>query len=629
MRHDKHLSPALNLTERQDYFMNCWFNMVHQASVDSYRVRVMNPENVLQELLKMYELQVADDNDRRRVAEEALEIFKGEPILKNGKYAVLEDLTELLNQAIKAKTKESDDVPQDKTKANGFFKHSTLIQSFANELLVALRTNFLMDCFDWLESTLDNDDSSLSDDQKMELYAAIERVCRNLLSIALNDGSSLESLFQHYRGLKKMPDEAEAISEAPSKIHEPPTLPVESYDFMERFRKMRMHLTAPKKGHKLVFVLTDAKPQQFPEKIGNLSFSTTPPAALPASTEKEARYLKRSRFFVTATVEGRDGRAAGMIGYRQIGQILDLVRFEYDRSSVKLRAQFLLEDEDSNRHVLLHIPQIIPNPETELPPQKLEEFVDHLNGLVQREAMLSESKDRIFAAFRLYRVGADADIFENKLVNWWTALEYLAKGSKSNSGSIGGSVEAALAPTLFLAYLPKHLAVYRAMFKDMNGTITTPDGETIDIGTLTNKELYLLFKEQANHIALQELCASRPYLWHHLKPFMDAISTPTKLSELLKGHEQRLRWQIQRIYRARCDVVHSGHLVVNASLLCANLEYYLQVTLNSMLRSFQTVTTLRGPHEFFERTRHMHERITQQLAAKPASDALLIQSLNS
>lgn len=627
MRRDKHLLPTLNLTEPQNFFMNCWFNMVHQASVDSYRVRIMNPENILREFLKMYESQ-ADENDRRRVAQEANVILNGDPILLQDRYKIVKEFCELINLALRSKGDEDSAISQDKSKAQGFIKNATLIKSFSNELLSTLKTYFFTDCINWIEASLTQDTAQLSDTTRDKLYVDIERVCGNLISILLDDGVSFESLYQHYRGLVKSPVTS-SVSEDQSDADNLANHIAESYSFNDRFLEMKTRLTAPLGDHKLFFVLNNVnKPEQFPPVIGNLNFSATPPDPLPKNSVPANRFLRQSssRIFVSATIQGRDGRASGMIAYRQIGQVLDLVRFEFDKTSVELRPHFLLEKD--NRHVLLRIPQIIPNPETELPPQNLEEFVKHLNGLVQRETMHSESKDRIFSAFRLYRVGADAEIFENKLVNWWTALEYLAQGGKSGGGSIGGSVESALAPTLSLAYLPKHLSVYRAMFREINGTITMPNGDILDIGSLTNENLYKLLKDTSNKPALQNLCANNPYLWHHLRHFIDAISTPTGLQTLLKAHDQRLRWQIQRIYRARCDIVHSGQQVVNASLLCANLEYYLQVTLNSMLRSFQTVATLQGPHEFFERTRHKYERIMQELSSKTPNDTLLIQSLS-
>ena len=80
MRIDKLIPKQLTLSERQRFFLSAWFNLSHKGSLDSYRVRVMNPINILRELIAMYQPH-ADENDRRRVAEEVIDIFTDQPII--------------------------------------------------------------------------------------------------------------------------------------------------------------------------------------------------------------------------------------------------------------------------------------------------------------------------------------------------------------------------------------------------------------------------------------------------------------------------------------------------------------------------------------------------------------------
>lgn len=56
--------------------------MAHESSLESYRLRAMNPINILREFDKLYELTHADDRDRAIVAAEANEILADHPILK-------------------------------------------------------------------------------------------------------------------------------------------------------------------------------------------------------------------------------------------------------------------------------------------------------------------------------------------------------------------------------------------------------------------------------------------------------------------------------------------------------------------------------------------------------------------
>ena len=76
--------------------------------------------------------------------------------------------------------------------------------------------------------------------------------------------------------------------------------------------------------------------------------------------------------------------------------------------------------------------------------------------------------------------------------------------------------------------------------------------------------------------------------------------------------------------------MHAGRQVITASLLCANLEFYLRMTLKSMLKGFSNVATLMGPAEFFERQRHQFGKVLQELQPEKGapSDTLLIASLD-
>jgi hypothetical protein len=625
MRADKHLDTSLDLTSRQLFFLSCWFNMVHQSSLDSYRVRVMNPLNILRELRKMYEPH-ADEADRRRVGEEAIEILGKHPVLEGSasRFPALEDTLALLNDAVAKSKKEGASSDSTEKAEHAFKKNGTLIHSFVNQLEAALRERFLSESFDWLDAALTAEPVHETPKARRAVQTSIERVCRDILSVSHDDGFSLESLFQIYRLMVREPS-SKAQAPAPGVAEDA----AQAYDFLVLFRRVRELLVSPQRTYRVVFVIRGASAQasMFHGTYDRIRISDQPhdlPADLPTRALK--RYMPHpQRLFADATVQGRDGRSAGMSAFRQIGQILDLMRFEYDSRSLELDNEFLLIDEDEQ--IMLPIPQLIPNPEADPPTRKLEEFVQHLNGLAGRDGTQTESRDRIFAAFRLYRVGSDAPMFENKLVNWWTGIEYLTKGGKSAGGQIGPSVEAALAPTLGLIYFPKHLAAFRSMLAHIGAELTV-EGTHTKVDALSNEALFRILKDPAQHAELEQACNGWPYLWHHLEEFIDTIAQPAKILAVLKAHERRVRWQIQRIYRARCDIVHSGQQVVMAGLLCANLEYYLRMTLKSMLRAFQEVSTMKGAGEFFERRKHQYDRVMKQLDGQRGSDALLIETLN-
>lgn len=647
MRLDQQLNAAaLGINTRQQFFLSAWFNLVHQHSLDSYRVRVMNPLNILRELRRMFDPPASDD-DRRVVALEALDILHNHPVItvNAAKHTGLPDAVAFIAEAVEAKE-------------GGFKKNILLLRSFMREAETALEQHFLADCFTWMEATLHTIPAGETQEQLTASYVSIERVCRDIVSVAHDQGFSLESLFHLYRQfLPKDPSgvwshrpQPEAAVAAGTAISAQPTgtgapaepvhaVPVgaagapapepEPYDFAARFERLKNEILSPPREHRVVFAVSGA-PRAAAVccgDFGSVVISQDSPGPTGSKISSGLFAEAPRRLFASAVVKSRDGRSAGLQAYGEIGQILDLMRFEYDTPSIQAGTRFLLWDEDKYR--LLALPQLVPNPEADPPTKTLEEFVSHLAGLAARDPSQTETRDRIFSAFRLYRLGTGANMFDNKLVNWWTGLEYLTSGGK-NGRDIGETVKSALAPTLTLTYLPKHLVAFRSALGALDIEVEVA-GVKVSVKHCSNAQLYSVLKDATQSAAVLAACASQPYVWKHLAAFIEGVKTPASTAELVKAHDRRIRWQIERIYRTRCDIVHAGRQVITASLLCAKLEFYLRMTLKSMLKGFSSVTTLMGPAEFFERQRHQLAQVLAQLQPSKGgapADTLLVASLD-
>ena len=58
------------------------------------------------------------------------------------------------------------------------------------------------------------------------------------------------------------------------------------------------------------------------------------------------------------------------------------------------------------------------------------------------------------------------------------------------------------------------------------------------------------------------------------------FSSRKELREDLERHSNRLRWQIMRIYRNRCMIIHSGESFSQLSSVLENEHYYVDELLN-------------------------------------------------
>jgi hypothetical protein len=438
------------LTARQHFFCECWFNLVHEASLDAFRVRAMNPLNIVRELLRMVDGGHANESDVGRVTAEAVEILADPMIMSDDTFrASASHLVSILTEAKpKQISHDADESKVLKAWRAALARHHSLIDAFGRELEKALDDHFIARCVSWLEHELAVQDDPPELENIETKLCEIENVTSTLLSTLINRGWSFESLFMMYR-LMLLPS-VEKGGEAPA------------YTFSEALEEVFQRLGALPKPYRVTFSISNvSKPHHFPARVGDIEFSTQLPEMGPKSSSYVRRYasVRVGRMFATTTVHAQDGRMAGSVASDRIGQVLDVIRYDYERKNVQLSTSFLLAKED--RHMLLPLPGTVPNPDSSLTPEQLEEFMRRLQELVGSGTLCADAKDRIYSTFRLYRIGAETSNFENKLVNWWTAVEFLVKGICSGGAGIGDGVENSLAPTVAMSYLPKHLAAQR------------------------------------------------------------------------------------------------------------------------------------------------------------------------
>ena len=583
---------SLGLTRHQLYFAGCWFNLVHQHSLDSHRAPAMNPLNVLPELRRIYELGKPDE--RKAVRNEAHRVLSNDIVLRSAPFEVT------TRQVLKL-TDEKGLLATSKEEGRGL----PLLMYFVAELDSLLAAKYIPASLSALADKLAEPDPPAG--QSLDAaFADLQVMCSNLLSSLIYKRASLESLYSLY---------SEVLV---------PRSPKPTYQFLKRYSLLQALLTQPEVQHQIVLAIDNVtQPASFPASIGGIEFGVAPPyTANAADTTHRGqlanRYLSpaKRRLFASITVEAQDPRTAGSEAAEKLNDILNLVRFEYERERVTTPDAFAfrIPSKPGRDPRVYSLPAVVPNPSASMDVDGLAAFVKSVDELVLHGARFShEGRDRVMSAFRLYRTGLDTQAVENKLVNWWTALEYLVRGASNQAGGIGKSVEDHLAPVLCRSYIAKHLLAYRTALLDVGAKPTEADGTAIELKALAPDKLLLLLQRADIQAQLLAAVTGHEFFKWHLTQFFAAVSDAKKLHARNAAHEQRLRWQLQRLWRARCDVVHSAERSASATLLCANLEYYLKTALMALLKTLRDSPTLSGPKEFFDRQALTYEAIQEDL----------------
>ena len=71
---------------------------------------------------------------------------------------------------------------------------------------------------------------------------------------------------------------------------------------------------------------------------------------------------------------------------------------------------------------------------------------------------------------------------------------------------------------------------------------------------------------------------ANPLALYRLKVLEDSFSKPADFEAFVRGHAQRVRWQLQRIYRERNTVMHNGESSPFINQLLSNTYYYYHHT---------------------------------------------------
>lgn len=581
MRTDKYADP-LPLTPDQRFFASCWLNLVHAFSLDSHRVRTMNPRNMLRELLRILDVAHANDADKTMVCSEAVLVLSEDIALKHQSFAQSTATLLHLLKSVKGKLKQDGDQSD-----------SALMPYIARELLNEVDRSYVKLVLSLLaDELLANPPVGTLAERQLK----IAQLTGGLLSTLVDGGASLESLFHLYQQILV------------------PRKPQPSYNFSRKLGLLTNLILQPAKSYRVLFAIDNvSNDDDFPTEMGGIRFANAadgwnvPAGPLGAYVSPRSR-----RLFAQLTVESADVRSAGSDVYGRISNILDLARFEYERERVQLADEFLVsETRHPDRVHRYAIPKVVPNPIAPTAVPDLTSFVDSVNRLLSSKRFSDEGRDRVLSAFRLYRQGADTNSFDNKLTSWWTAVEYLVRGLKS-SKQIGTSVEQALTPVLCLAHAEKLLLDVRRTLVRRN-LVDPVSSAPVDLRAMTVLNLFRTLCRADMQPVIRDALATEPYVQSTVATILDALADPLRYRDLLAQHEQRVRWQVMRIWRARCDIVHSATVTISGVLLCANLEFYLKTTLMNLLADLRRIQTLASPEEFFERRNFTHKQLKEDL----------------
>ncbi|MDP3397198.1 MAG: hypothetical protein Q8S57_11125 [Methanoregula sp.] len=189
----------------------------------------------------------------------------------------------------------------------------------------------------------------------------------------------------------------------------------------------------------------------------------------------------------------------------------------------------------------------------------------------------SESMYLIWNSLSMHSGAIQSQRSENQLMNLWTSLETLLPAPPSSQKTRIVHFLNSFGPFLGRKYLQK-------LIKDLLNELRFELGEKLDgflskvpEGSSDFEKLSAVLSIKENKHLKDELClqvGKNFLLRNKVHTLNKKLITKKRILETIETHNKRVRWQLQRIYRARNLIVHKGSKLLYLDQLVENLHSY-------------------------------------------------------
>lgn len=226
-------------------------------------------------------------------------------------------------------------------------------------------------------------------------------------------------------------------------------------------------------------------------------------------------------------------------------------------------------------------------PPTNAMSKRPNQTIDMLPKLVELTLVLSSllkknSFARLLKAVDLHGAALRSNMVENQLLNLWSAIEVMFPVPKDSNSRIQ-YIMGCLVPILQKTYTNKLLQnLYSDVLKCTDGDINLdglPGKDNFErfVALLCIKKYKSLREDLYKKISINPLLINRIFNLH------EKLSNSTGIKNLLDSHTTRVSWHIQRIYRSRNLLTHSGRKLPYIQVLVENLHNYVDLVINHLL----------------------------------------------
>lgn len=283
------------------------------------------------------------------------------------------------------------------------------------------------------------------------------------------------------------------------------------------------------------------------------------------AAENEKASLSANYVVDTDKIRASDPVSALESAKKMMSTFIDIYNAGIHDCNMRIFDNGLVKAEEGENYVLINDSI---NLLTKNPIKAKEERQKWIKVAVQRNITPS-----VVAAFDLHNNALQICEPSTQLLSLWTIIEVIIE-TKQNFMSRSNYITNILCDILCSTYFHRCISALHAQITHFPGIKAIIDSEPR--GNDTVEKLALILKDntalQASLIAKLKKYPLEAYKIEH---FSNLFGSKERMASNIIRHSNRLRWQIMRIYRNRCMIVHNGSNFPYINSILENLHFYI------------------------------------------------------
>ena len=389
---------------------------------------------------------------------------------------------------------------------------------------------------------------------------------------------------------------------------------IEDVSIIEKFLSM---FPTPETDWILLFRASEnfQKLKQFSEQEGiDVQVNSMVPDIPIKKTPKIVKFLSTNlsspSYLKLTNVKARDPFAARETGENTIEVLEDFARFHVHRIEFKWSEEALVYSADSTQFGIYKkpIPATMKRPDQDV--KDLSKLMEETVSTIAGEKFERESLSRFIRATSRHNIATKSQLAESQLLEFWAAIEVLFSTYEGGGDKVI-QIAKSILPFLSIEYAAK-LGGYllSSLRLERNPDIFKVLAEVSEGINDFERCLALVAipENEDKRNKIYSYLGNNVLLKNRIYVLKEQLCSAERIRHLIESHNNRVMWQIQRIYRTRNEIIHSGQTEPFINILVENIHTYLDRIFEVMVETANKTERITSIDEICLRLKLEHGR---------------------